>query len=179
MSIEGGLDTPGIARLIDALLPKGIVSQYTGAAAPDGWMICDCSAISRTVYVKLFSVISTTYGVGDGSTTYNLPDYRGHFLRGAGTHGTAAKAAGGNFAGPSLGARENDAMQSHKHATVDSEAYGLLTGGTYPSGGAFSTYTDLRNKDTGVPKTDGTNGTPRIGNETKPANYGVNFIIKY
>jgi microcystin-dependent protein len=58
-------------------LPAGTVMDFAGAAAPTGWVVCDGSAISRTTYSALFSVIGTTYGVGDGSTTFNVPDARG------------------------------------------------------------------------------------------------------
>ena len=58
-------------------LPIGTINCFGGSVAPTGWLICDGSAISRTIYSELFSVIGTTYGTGDGSTTFNLPDYRG------------------------------------------------------------------------------------------------------
>lgn len=63
--------------------PVGVVFPYAGLTAPDGFFICDGSAISRTTYSQLFTAIGVSYGVGDGSTTFNIPDYRGHFLRGA------------------------------------------------------------------------------------------------
>lgn len=55
------------------------------SATPSGWLLCDGSAVSRTTYAALFAVISTTFGVGDGSTTFNLPDGRGRALIGVGT----------------------------------------------------------------------------------------------
>lgn len=56
---------------------SGDVKMSASATAPDGWLICDGSAVSRTTYAALFGRISTAYGVGDGSTTFNLPDLRG------------------------------------------------------------------------------------------------------
>lgn len=56
--------------------PIGAISEYAGATAPTNWLICDGSAISRTTYADLFNVIGTRYGTGDGSTTFNLPDFR-------------------------------------------------------------------------------------------------------
>jgi microcystin-dependent protein len=67
------------------IIPVGTVWEFAGAAAPTGWLFCDGSAVSRTTYNTLFSVIGTTYGVGDGSTTFNLPDRRGRVGIGAGT----------------------------------------------------------------------------------------------
>jgi hypothetical protein len=53
----------------------GMIMQFAGDVAPDGWLFCDGSAVSRTTYSNLFSVIGTKYGSGDGTTTFNLPDY--------------------------------------------------------------------------------------------------------
>jgi len=55
----------------------GVVSQYAGTSAPDGWLLCDGSAVSRTAYPALFAIIGTTYGSGDGNTTFNLPNLQG------------------------------------------------------------------------------------------------------
>jgi microcystin-dependent protein len=63
-------------------LPVGAVSDFAGASAPTGWLLCYGQAISRTTYASLFSIISTVYGVGDGSTTFNLPDCRGRVSAG-------------------------------------------------------------------------------------------------
>lgn len=60
-----------------ALLPAGTIAGFGGAAAPTGWLLCDGSAVSRAVYSILFSAIGTTYGAGDGSTTFNLPNLKG------------------------------------------------------------------------------------------------------
>lgn len=57
--------------------PAGVVSQYAGAAAPAGWLLCDGAAVSRTTYSTLFSVLGTTYGAGNASTTFNLPNLKG------------------------------------------------------------------------------------------------------
>ncbi len=59
--------------------PTGAITMYGGATAPTDWLLCDGSAVSRTTYSTLFTAISTTYGVGDGSTTFNLPDLKGKF----------------------------------------------------------------------------------------------------
>jgi microcystin-dependent protein len=70
--------------------PVGMITPFGGAAAPSGWLLCDGSAVSRTgVYTALFSVCSTTYGTGDGSTTFNLPNLLGRSVVGAGVAGKA------------------------------------------------------------------------------------------
>jgi microcystin-dependent protein len=58
-------------------LTPGFIAQFAGSTAPAGWLICDGSAVSRTTYAKLFAVIGTTYGEGDGNTTFNIPNFAG------------------------------------------------------------------------------------------------------
>lgn len=60
-----------------AVVPTGVTLEFAGSVAPTGYLLCDGSAVSRTTYAALFAVIGTTYGVGDGSTTFNVPDERG------------------------------------------------------------------------------------------------------
>lgn len=62
--------------------PAGIVMPFAGSVAPDGWLLCDGSAVSRSTYSDLFEVIGTTYGDGDGSTTFNVPDLSGRVVIG-------------------------------------------------------------------------------------------------
>jgi len=63
-------------------IPSGTVFPFAGSAAPYGYLVCDGRQVSRTEYAQLFLSIGTTHGQGNGSTTFNLPDYRGMFLRG-------------------------------------------------------------------------------------------------
>lgn len=63
---------------LSSVVPPGVVVPYAGASAPTDWLLCDGSAVSRATYATLFGIISTTYGVGDGSTTFNLPDLQGN-----------------------------------------------------------------------------------------------------
>lgn len=62
--------------------PAGIVMPFAGSTAPQGYLLCDGSAVSRTDYAALFAVIGTTYGAGDGSTTFNVPDISGRVVIG-------------------------------------------------------------------------------------------------
>lgn len=70
---QGNLD----AAVAALLMPVGAILPYGGATAPTGWKLCDGSAISRTDFAALFGVLSTTYGAGNGTSTFNLPDLRG------------------------------------------------------------------------------------------------------
>jgi len=69
-------------------IPIGTISIYAGSTAPAGYLICDGSAVSRTTYAALFAIIGTTYGAGDGSTTFNLPDLRTRVPVGLNSSGT-------------------------------------------------------------------------------------------
>lgn len=62
---------------ISQAAPVGVINPYGGSTAPTGWLICDGSAVSRTTYAALFAILGTTYGPGNGSTTFNLPDFKG------------------------------------------------------------------------------------------------------
>lgn len=64
-------------------MTAGIVIPFAGTTAPQGWMLCDGSAVSRTTYAALFAVIGTTYGEGDGETTFNIPNLAGRVVIGS------------------------------------------------------------------------------------------------
>lgn len=71
-------------------MPVGVVVPFAGSTSPAGWQLCYGQAISRTTYAGLFSAIGTTYGSGDGSTTFNLPDLRGRAVAGLDNMGGSA-----------------------------------------------------------------------------------------
>lgn len=73
---------PASTAFVQNAVPAGSVQAYAGPVPPAGWLLCDGSNVSRTTYAKLFAAIGTTWGVGDGSTTFKLPDLRGEFVRG-------------------------------------------------------------------------------------------------
>jgi microcystin-dependent protein len=77
--------TPGVN-----LVPLGGILPFAGATAPTGWLLCDGTAVSRVTYKDLFAVVGVTYGVGDGSTTFALPDLRQRFPLGKAASGTGA-----------------------------------------------------------------------------------------
>lgn len=69
---------------ISSVTPSGVIFPYAGSTAPDGWLLCDGTAYSRTTYVRLYNAIGTAYGNGNGTSTFNVPDFRYMFLRGKG-----------------------------------------------------------------------------------------------
>ena len=92
MVVEGQLISDGTAvwkvKKIGSEVPAGTMQMFAGNTIPAGWLLCDGSAVSRTDYAKLFSAIGTTWGTGDGSTTFNLPNSIGRFAEGAATSGS-------------------------------------------------------------------------------------------
>ena len=84
-----GTNTTQIAttEFVQVANPTGAVIAFAGSSAPTNWLLCSGQAVSRTTYAALFAVISTTYGVGDGTTTFNLPDLRGRTVAGIGNMG--------------------------------------------------------------------------------------------
>lgn len=73
---------------------SGVIKMYGGTVAPTGYFMCDGAAVSRTTYSDLFTVIGTSSGIGDGSTTFNLPDTRQRFILGIATSGTGSTLGG-------------------------------------------------------------------------------------
>lgn len=166
--------TAAAARTTLGVDPPGIISAYGGTSAPTGWLACDGAAVSRTTYAALFAAISTTWGIGDGSSTFNLPDLRGIGLRGSGTNATRQDAVGSYYIGGSVGDALADQMQGHYHQIKQAVGGAVLVVQTTATGAAgASTVTNS------LPAlTDGTNGTPRTGAETRMATSSVLFIIK-
>ena len=87
--------------LLNNYLPAvvGAVVAFAGSTTPQGWLLCDGSAVSRTTYAALFAVIGTTYGAGNGSTTFNLPNLVDKFVEGSATAGTVKSAGLPNITG--------------------------------------------------------------------------------
>jgi hypothetical protein len=83
--LDANVTTAKLATVTaQALLPAGAVMPFAMNSAPSGWLAADGTAVSRSTYATLFAAISTTHGSGDGSTTFNVPDLRGIFVRGSG-----------------------------------------------------------------------------------------------
>jgi len=112
---------PGLSGLV----PTGTLTAFAGSTAPDGFQICDGRALSRTTYARLFAVIGTTYGAGDGSTTFNVPDFRGRAAFGSDAMGgsAAGRLSEMDAVGKTGGAEQQtlsvDQMPAHAHAIAD------------------------------------------------------------
>lgn len=99
------VSTAGAARL-----PAGSVTMYAAAAAPTGWLICNGAAVSRTLYADLFTAIGTTFGTGDGSTTFNLPNFTDRM----------PMASGGLYSLGSTGGSKDAVAVAHTHTATSS-----------------------------------------------------------
>lgn len=136
----------------------GSITAISGSSCSSDYLLADGLAVSRTTYSELFEEIGTTYGVGDGLTTFNLPDLRGVFLRGAGSNGII------NANGGSTGTLSEDSFKSHTH---------LVYRGTYTSGAAGIISRGATGGSTGSEATSATGGS-----ETKPDSMSVNYCIR-
>jgi microcystin-dependent protein len=192
-------------------IPTGVIVPYAANSAPSGWVICDGSLYGRTALdpspqVNLFGVIGTTYGSGDGLTTFAVPDLRGRFVRGFDSLGTLDPLR-------VFGSSQADLFKSHDHTagaesahthafsgttgvdspdhthnyarstfTANRNSSGAATSGTSEfttaSGGASTRHTHTYSGTTGA----GTSHTHTIslqgGTETRPVNLAMNYIIK-
>lgn len=144
------------AALGDAI-SAGAVLGFAMAAAPTGWLKCNGAAVSRTAYANLFAAIGTTYGAGNGSTTFNVPELRGEFIRGW-PDGRDVDA------GRAFGSWQSDSIKSHSHSVpyrklkVSNTSYGdvMMVGNT-----------------------DSVETSVSGGTETNPRNVAMLYCIKY
>lgn len=157
------------------VMPVGAILAYGGSStAPRGWLLCNGTSYNRQGYPELYNVIGTAYGTAS-STTFNVPDLRGRFIRGVdGGSGNDPDAAsrtaittGGNT-GNNVGSYEADTYTSHSHTHNNPfQFYGGGGGTGFTPGGLYS----------------GPNAALTLnnsgGNETRPKNVYCYYIIKY
>ncbi|MBP2657164.1 MAG: Tail Collar domain protein [Firmicutes bacterium] len=145
--------------------PTGVILPYGGSSAPDGYLLCDGSTLSRTTYANLYDVVGTTYGTGDGSTTFALPDLQDKFVLGKGDTYSTLAATGGE----TEHTLTTDEMPSHHHT---------ITGGTSGTAGYVTMESDGNSA-----STESSNGTNYTGggeaHNNMPPYIVLNYIIKY
>lgn len=143
-------------------VPAGAVFYFAANSAPSGYLEADGAAISRTTYAALFAVVGTTFGTGDGSTTFNLPDLRGEFLRGWDN-------GKGTDSGRTFGSFQDHQLQLHSHT----EQFGVASSAQDQAGSGTA---DNDINSTGQTSTSGTTGN--FGSETRPRNIALLPCIK-
>lgn len=153
-------------------IPTGAVFPFAGITAPEGFLLCNGQEVSRITYSKLYAVLGDIYGRGDGTTTFNLPDYRETVLVGAGASANSKIRAHDIY---EVGEFKDDQFQGHKHSNRGQISEGN-SDGKYKA--EITLNTKSINERTGDPITDGVNGTPRTGSTTHGKQIGINFIIK-
>lgn len=163
--------------------PPGMIMPFAGPVdkIPEGWLLCDGSEVSRTEMTELYDVVGIAYGVGNQTTTFNLPDFRGMFLRGANLGRTDeykdpevnSRTLNGFGNTDDVGSKQIDAFAEHDHDIP----YYLYDPSQF--------YTGIGNRplvsSTGSrhPFHNGQDTGNRGGSETRPNNIYVNYIIKY
>lgn len=158
--------------------PVGTVIDYAGLTEPTGWLFCYGQAISRTTYADLFAVLSTTYGVGDGSTTFNLPDLRGRVVAGqddmGGTSANRLTGASGGVNGDTLGG--SGGSETHTLTSTEMPNH-LHTFGPTGSSGSFGMVDSVSASSSGLRNT-GSAGSGGAHNNVQPT-FILNKVIKY
>jgi microcystin-dependent protein len=161
-------------------IKAGIIMPFAGATVPTGWLECDGSTYSQTLYPQLYATLGSTWATCTNPLTgsaysaptagnFRVPDLRGTFLRGTGTF------SDGIGTDTTLAGYQADQMQGHYHSTPIQFSSVNDAGTNFPYLNQGTA--EISGTVTG-PITDGTNGTPRTGKETRPRNVGVKYIIK-
>ena len=169
-------------------IPAGVIVPFGGEEVPFGWMLCDGAEVSRTEYANLYNAIGVCWGIGDGSTTFNLPDLRGLFLRGvSGDSGNDDDANGrivlndnGGNTGNNVGSYQGDAIRNII-GRIKADDYNIVADGVFDH---TSTQLNGRHLESqGDPDGhdllfDASRVVP-VGSDNRPKNAYVNYIIKY
>jgi microcystin-dependent protein len=173
-----------VAAVQQSLCPPGTIVAYGGANAPAGWLLCNGTSVPRTgTYAALFSVIGTSFGTANVNS-FNVPDFRGRFLRGRDDSSfrdpdrtTRTAMSAGGAAGDAVGSVQLDAFRSHTHAyAVSWDRIG------HPNGSGDTSTGPNANQQYWRGNRDLVRNSPTSfegGNETRPVNAYVNYIIKF
>lgn len=133
-------DSNKIVAATLGFIPTGGFIPYGGVSAPLGWLLCDGSAVSRTTYADLFAVVSTSFGVGDGSTTFNLPDLRGRVLAGLDNMGGSNANVVTDVSAESIGGEIGTETHTLTIPEIPAHSHGVGSGGDFwvqKSGGSY------------------------------------------
>lgn len=179
------LDSTGIISQQVAEVPTGAVSAFAMTTVPSGWLACNGAAISRTTYSDLFAAIGTTFGSGDGTTTFNLPDLRGYFVRGYddGRGIDPARVFGSNQATANLAHTHAGTAPPHTHTATaagsskfgaNGSSYGTSWYGSAGDSSKGSTASLTTAASTALTLTIDSSG----GTESRPVNVALAYCIK-
>jgi microcystin-dependent protein len=157
----------------EMLMPVGVVLAYSSSNAPNGWLNCQGQELYRGDYPNLFAVIGTTYGAGDGSTTFNLPNLAGRVVVGQGSGSGLTARSMGATGGAETHTLTAGEMPSHSHDVSNTvQKSGFNTPGSLDNGGnEIDTVTTVSTASTSV-------GSGQAHNNMQPFAV-LNYIIKY
>lgn len=164
-----------------SLVPVAMITPYAGSSAPTGWLLCDGSAVSRSTYSALFTIIATTYGAGDASTTFNVPDLRGRVPQGVGTgtgggsSGTGAPTGGSALTAVPLAGWKGE--ETHVLTVGELASHTHAVPGNGGGAGTQAAVVDSISATNSNPVTTSSAGTDTAHNNIQPV-MGLNFIIK-
>jgi microcystin-dependent protein len=169
-------------------VPVGSVTAFAGSAAPSGWLLCGGQTVSRTEFSGLFLTIGTTYGSGDGSTTFALPDLRGRVPAGLDNMGGSAASrltstvlSASNTLGATGGTQTHTLteaqMPSHNHSATASPADVFSNAATNNWGATYGPPEVGMNRDVPITVTIGNTGSGSAHLNTQPT-IVLNYIIK-
>lgn len=158
-----------IQYIYNNMIPTGIVQAFAGSTTPQGWLLCDGSAVSRTDYADLYAVIGTTYGAGDGSTTFNLPNLVDKFVEGSTTSGTIKSAGLPNITGSYENVTWNFNGSQSRSGALNREKSSISSGNGTGSNPSLNLLFDA------------SASNPIYGNSTtvQPPALTMRYIIKY
>jgi len=163
------------------IVPSGTIVAFGGSSTPTGWLSCAGTAVSRTTYARLFAVMSTSYGVGDGSSTFNLPDMRDRVPLGAGTNNSlGTETAGAVAASAVITSASKSGVTTATNTTGSTSATLSVGNGTFATSAKDSAQSTAV---TSVNATGHTHSIPALSvdaftvDTTLPSS-AVNFIVK-
>lgn len=165
--------------IYDNMIPTGVVQAFAGSTTPTGWLLCDGSAVSRMDYAELYSVIGDTYGAGDGTTTFNLPNLADKFIQGNATAGTVKSAGLPNITGSDLRTQAVDA-EATQSLWVRGGNGALYPGGNWARTGTLGSYNATESYTSAI-CFDASRSNAIYGNSTtvQPPAVTMRYIIKY
>ena len=154
------------------IIPTGIIEMFAGSTAPNGWLICNGDAVSRSAYSDLFKIIGTTYGVGNSNSTFTLPDMRGRCPIGVGTGASLTARTLGSNVGAETATLSEANMASHTHtASVGTESVTHTHTGT--SGGQSADHTHYFSHTAGTSGSYGLMDSATASSSGQPSTGGI------
>lgn len=174
VNVSTGLSLSGSALLCTVTEITGVVKMWLTTTAPTGYLLCDGSAVSRTTYAALFAVIGTAYGIGDGSTTFNVPDMRdsvGIGVSPGSLSGRPTLRTIGQSGGEETHVLITTELAAHTHT------YNLATAGSYVSINTSNAGNSALNGLFNVAQNTGSTGSGTAHNNMQPF-VVVNYIVK-